>query len=179
MTETVTDAYLEILEEGYFEAKIAFDDLADENVWKRPAPGLLSLGELAGHIAYWEAIRLAGEGGTPTEVGFMQPDLSKCQVSSPLIDTQFAYYTATINTLPSEAHRAMTAEQVCHEMVRVHEEAVAHFRAFDPDLKSTPTGWPPPWTYRSFLTYLAFHVAYHTGQIYTVRHLLGDTPPDN
>ncbi len=179
MTETVTEAYLEVLEEGYFEAKIAFDDLADENVWKRPAPGLLSLGELAGHIAYWEAIRLTGEGGAQTEAGLLPLDLSKCTVHSPLIDPQFAYYTAAIQTLPSEAHRALTAQQVCREMVRVHTEAVAHFKALDPDLDSSPTGWPPPWTYRSFLTYLAFHVAYHTGQMYTVRHLLGDTPPDN
>ena len=57
------EAYLKVLELGYFEVKEAFEGLADENVWKRPAEGLLSVGELAGHIAYWEAVRLAGEGG--------------------------------------------------------------------------------------------------------------------
>ena len=31
----------------------------------------------------------------------------------------------------------------------------------------------------SMLTYAAIHVAYHVGQIYTVRHLLGETTPDN
>ena len=28
----------------------------------------------------------------------------------------------------------MTAEQVCGELLRVHEEAVAHFKALNPDL---------------------------------------------
>src|SRR5947209_5232436 len=84
------EVYLEGLEEGYYEVKFAFEGLADENVWKRPAAGLLSVGELAGHIAYWEAVRLAGEG----------EDLEKCRVSSPLIDNRFGYYPTTIATPP-------------------------------------------------------------------------------
>ncbi|MEO7717047.1 MAG: hypothetical protein ABIY70_12660 [Capsulimonas sp.] len=52
----MTEAYLEVLDLGYFEAPFAFEGLADENVWKRPAPGLLSVGELAGHIAYLSSL---------------------------------------------------------------------------------------------------------------------------
>src|SRR5205807_8520445 len=63
----MVEAYLSVLELGHYELKIAFEGLADENVWKRPAEGLLSVGELAGHIAYWEAVRLAGEGGDSDE----------------------------------------------------------------------------------------------------------------
>jgi len=133
----MVEAYLTALEEGYYEVKFAFEGLADENVWKRPAPGLLSVGEIAGHIAYWEAVKLAGEGGEP------EPDLAKCRVSSPLIDHRFGYYPATIATPPSEQHRAMTAEQVCSELLWVHEEAVAHFKALNPDLESSAPGWPP------------------------------------
>lgn len=48
--------YLTLLEQGYYEVTFAFDGLADENVWKRPTPGLLAVGELAGHVAYWEAV---------------------------------------------------------------------------------------------------------------------------
>lgn len=47
------ETYLEILEEGYFEVKFAFEGLADENVWKRPAEGLLPLGR-------WPAILPTG-----------------------------------------------------------------------------------------------------------------------
>ena len=170
---TETEAYLGVLEEGYFEVTEAFRGLADEYIWQRPTDGLLSVGELAGHIAYWEALRLAGEGGENP------PDLAKCRVSSPLIDGRFAYYPTTLATPPSEEHRAMTAEQVCQELMRVHRESVADFTTRNPDLESTPPGWPPKHTYRSFLTYLVFHVAYHTGQMYSARHLLGEPTPDN
>lgn len=170
---TQTEIHLAVLEEAYCEAKIAFEGLADAHVWKRPAEGLLSIGELAGHIAYWEAIRLAGEDRDD------EADLAKCRVSSPLIDNQFRYYPAILATPLSEEHRAMTAEAVCGELLRVHNEAMAFFKTLNPDLNASLPGLPPNFTYRAVLMYAGFHVAYHTGQIYTVRHLLGDKTPDN
>ncbi len=180
MGDTVreADAYLQVLDLGYFEVKEAFIGLADEHVWERPAAGLLSVGELAGHIAYWEAVRLAGEGGEPL-FGLTQPDLAKCRVTSLLIDHRFQYYPASVSTPPSEQHLAMTAEQVCRELVWVHEEATAYFKARNPDLASCPSGWPSGSSYGELLRYLTFHVAYHTGQIYSARHLLGEKTPDN
>ena len=179
----MVEAYLSVLELGYYEVKVAFEGLADQNVWKRPAEGLLSVGELAGHIAYWEAVRLAGVGGEAVslaeEGGEAELDLAKCPVSSPLIHPHFRYYSTTIANSPSEQHLAMTAEQVCGELLRVHEEAVAHFKALNPDLESNPPGWPSYWTYGEFLKYLTFHVSYHTGQMFSVRHLLGEETPDN
>jgi hypothetical protein len=163
------EACLKLLELGYYEVKFALEGLADENVWKRPAPDLLSVGELTGHIAYWEAIRLAGEG----------EDLTKCLVSSPLIDNRFGYYPNTIATPPAEQHLAMTAEQVYMELVRVHEETLAHFKALNPDPDARIPGCPTGFTYREYLKYAVFHIAYHTGQIYSVRHLLGEQTPDN
>ncbi len=168
------EAYLEVLEESYSEVTLAFEGLADENVWKRPAAGLLSIGELAGHIAYWEAVRLAGDGGEDPEHG-----LEKCAVSSPLIDPRFRYYTTNLPAPPTEAQRAMTAPQVCGELVRVHTESVAAFQAQYPHWNTDAPGWPPDADYAMFLKYGAFHVAYHTGQMYSVRHLLGDVPPSN
>jgi hypothetical protein len=170
----MVEAYLEALELGYYELQFAFEGMADENVWKRPAEGLLSVGELAGHIAYWIAVRFASDGGDPS-----RPDLTTCRVSSPLIDHRFAYYPMTIASQPSEQHLAMTAERVYREMVRVYEESVAYFKTRNPDLDSTPPGYPPEFTHRELLKYAAFHVAYHTGQMYSVRHLLGEETPDN
>jgi hypothetical protein len=165
----MVEACLKLLEVGYYEVKFAFEGLADENVWKRPAAGLLSVGELAGHIAYWEAIRLAGEG----------EEVTKCRVSSPLIDQRFQYLPTTIAAPPSEPHLAMTAEQVCGELLRVHEEAVAHFKALNPDPATRIPGCPTGFTYGEYLEYAVFHVAYHTGQMYSVRHLLGEETTDN
>lgn len=170
----MVETYLRVLELGYYEVQFAFEGLADENVWKRPAPGLISVGELAGHIAYWEAVRLAGGGEN-----HQKPDLSACPVSSPLLDDRFAYYPKTIATPPSEQHRSMTADAVYRELLRVHEEAVAHFNKRNPDPGTTPPGYPPEWTYGEMLKYLGFHIAYHTGQMYSARYLLGEEPPDN
>jgi hypothetical protein len=138
----MVEACLKLLELGYFEVKCAFEGLADENVWKRPAPGLLSVGELAGHHAFWEAVRLAGDG----------PDPARCRLSSPLIDRRFRYYPLTIATPPSEQHLAMTAEQVLRELLRVHEEALAHFKALNPDPNTRIPGCSTGFTYlfRSF-----------------------------
>jgi len=165
----MVEVCLKLLEVGYYEVKFALEGLADEHVWKRPAEGLLSVGELAGHIAYWEAVRLAGEG----------EDLAKCRVSSPLIDNRFGYYPKTLATPPSEQHLAMTAEQVYRELLRVHQEALAHFKALNPDPNTRIPGCPTGFTYGEYLEYAVFHIAYHTGQMYSARHLLGEETPDN
>lgn len=170
------DAYLSVLELAYYELPFAFEGLADEHVWKRPAEGLLSIGELAGHIAYGEALRFAYEVGAQSEG---EPDLSRCQVSSLLVDHRFHYYPTTIAKTPSEQQRAMTAQQVCEEVLRIHQESVVYFKAQNPDLDSIAPGWNTNFTYREFLKYAAFHVSYHTGQIYSARHLLGEQTPDN
>ena len=61
------------------------------------------------------------------------------------------------------------------ELLRVHEEAVAHFKALNPDMESPVPGLPAYWTYGTSLKYLVFHVAYHVGQIvYLARQFAGD-----
>lgn len=169
------EAYFTMLDMCYYELKFAFDGLADEHVWARPAEGLLSVGELAGHVALWEAVKFAGEG----KGGKMEPDMEKCRVRSPLVDPRFRYYTEILATKPSEEQLAMTAEQVLGDLLRVHEEAMAHFRASNVAEDTPAAGWPAWFTYGEFLKYAVFHVAYHTGQIYTARHLLGEHTPDN
>lgn len=166
------DALLEMLELSFYELQFAFEGLAHEHVWKRPAPQLLSIGEIAGHCAYWHMVRLVAPDAN-------DPDLSRCPVSSPLIDRRFRYYPGTLAEPPSEEHRALTAEQVYAELVRVHRETIERFKLLNPDLDTAPPGCEPQFTYREHLKYQAFHIAYHTGQIYSVRHLLGEKTPDN
>jgi hypothetical protein len=177
------DAYLQIIELGYFEVGEAFAGLADEHVWKRPAKGLLSIGEMAGHVAYWEAVKFAGDGGesaSPDPIadhGFA--DLSRCRVKSPLVNQRFRYQPDTLATSPSSEHLAMTAHQVHSELLRVHNEAIGYFKSLDLNLESPLPGWPPQYKCGDFLKYAAFHISYHTGQMYSARHLLGETTPDN
>ena len=167
--------YLAMFDEYYFEVGEAFKGLADENVWKRPAPGLLSVGELAGHVAYWEAVRYAGEGKADS----WEPDLEKCRISSPLVQRHFHYYGATLEDPLPEDLKALTAAQVHAELSRVHKESMEALLASDAGLDDPVPGWPSQSKVRNFVTYSLFHVSYHTGQMYTVRHLLGETTPDN
>ena len=167
------DMHLKSLDLCYFEVTEAFKGLANEHVWKRPTPRLLSVGELAGHIAYWEAVRFASDSAD----GKSYRDLSNCRISSPLLDERFSYYTGTVDTAPSDEQLAMTAEQVSGELLRVHKEAMEHLKALNPVMASQAPHWHAD--YNDFLRYVAFHIAYHTGQMYTIRHLLGETPPDN
>lgn len=160
---------LKLLEDGYFEVQFAFEGLTDEKVWTRPHPKLLSIGELAGHIAYGEATRLAGEG----------EDLSKCRIQSPLIDARFWYYPTSLDATLGEEQFSMTAQQVYEELIRIHQECIVQFKALNPAPDTPIPGCRSGFTYGTYLDYAVFHIAYHTGQMYSVRHLLGDETNDN
>lgn len=170
------ETYLDLLELDYFEISEAFKTLTDENVWKRPADTLLSVGELVGHICYAEASRL-GSGGDRDDDAATNTD--NCRVTSPLIDSRFEYYPNTVATSPSKEHLAMTANDVFQELMRVHTESVAVFREKNPDLDKGEPDWPEGMTHKENLKYLIFHMAYHTGQIYSVMHLLGEKTVNN
>jgi hypothetical protein len=169
------ETYLSLLDLCYFEVTEAFKGLADDHVWKRPGSILLSVGELAGHVAYWEAVRFAGEGTD----GSSSRDLSNCKVHSPLLDPRFAYYTTNLTTPPSEAQLALTAKQVLDELLRVHNESMEFLKALNPNLDVPAPYWGEQSNLRELLKYVIFHIAYHTGQMYSVRHLLGEETPDN
>ena len=161
------EIHLKALDLCYFEVTEAFKGLADEHVWQRPAPGLLSIGEIAGHVAYWEAARFASDPEGD--------DLAGCSIQSPLLDIRFRYYTTTLPATPVQLE--MTAEQVCAELVRVHNEAMECLKAANLDTASPAPHWHS--SYDDLLRYIAFHIAYHTGQMYSARHILGETTPDN
>lgn len=167
------DTCLKLLDLGYFEAKIAFDGLADANVWKRPASGLVSIGEIAGHVAYWQAVKFAGDGKQA------ETDDDKRRVHSLLIDWRFRYLPTTLQNPPSQEHLSMGAVEVRSELLRVHKESMEQFKNANIDLETSPAGYAPNFKYGALLQYAVFHVAYHTGQIYTARHLLGEETPDN
>jgi hypothetical protein len=157
--------------EGHRELAIALDDLEDKDVWVRPHPRLLSIGELVGHITYYEAIRTSAS----EPISQDQPDLSKVRIKSVLIDPRFRYYSPNVEELVT---LDIGAKQLAAEVKRVHEEAKTEVLKLDPDYKD-PMASLVGWTWGYHLQYRSFHVAYHCGQIYSVRHLLGHTPEDN
>jgi hypothetical protein len=152
------DLLIKALDSAQWELSEAFKGLPDGDVWKRPDPRLLSVGELAAHVAYWEAKSFFGD-----------------DFESPLTGPASRYYTSNVGE-PLEL--PMGAEAVLAEVRRIHEAAKASFLAepHDSEEKNANRG---DWTWGFTLEYQLFHVAYHAGQMYSVRHLLGHQPVDN
>lgn len=156
---------VEAWDEAHREFAIAFEGLSDEDLWTRPHPRLLSVGELAGHVAYWQAVWTMGGGDH-------RPDLAQLSVQSPLLDNAFRYYTSTVE---QAIKLNLGIAEVLYEVRRIHEAA----KALVAD-KAKEDPYPGQWgTWGNFVQYQAFHVAYHTGQAYSVRHLLGHETEDN
>lgn len=153
------DLLVKALDTAHWEMGEAFKELPDIDVWRRPDPRLLSVGELACHVAYWEAQSFLGEGGT----------------ESPLIVPAARYYTSH-SAEPFEL--SMGAEEVFKELQRIHALCKDSFTAHPHDSEE-PNPNRNDWTWGWTLEYQAFHLAYHTGQMYSVRHLLGHQPVDN
>lgn len=163
------DVVISAWEEAHWEFSLAFEGLPDEDVWKRPHPNLLSIGELAGHVAFWEAVRFVGPGQTN------QPDMEMIGIKSPLINRAFRYYSSSIDQ-PVEL--GLTAAEVLAEFNRIHQVCKETIAAVAHDSEDPIPGHPKA-TWGSTMKYQVFHVAYHTGQAYSVRHLLGQTTTDN
>ncbi len=118
----------------------------------------MSIGEQAAHIAYGEARWILGEG-----------------FDSPFTVPAVRYYPYSIEeplVLP------MSAAEVYAEVKRVHEACKADLLANPRNLEET-SPYRSDWTWGYTLQYEAFHIAYHTGQIYSIRHLLGHQTADN
>jgi hypothetical protein len=156
---------IEAWDEAYRELGIALENMPDEDLWKRPHPRLLSVGELAGHVAYGQAAWTLGP-------GIDRPDMAQLSIESPLLHEGFRYYTTNVE----HAHQVdLDAGQVLHELLKIHEAAKAAVAG-----KGKDDVYPGHWgTWGAVVQYQVFHVAYHTGQAYSVRHLLGHETEDN
>lgn len=150
------EVLVKVLDLGVWEMGEAFSGLGDGDVWRRADGRLLSVGELAAHVAYWEA----------ESAGVM--------AGSALVDSVARYYSVTLG---SPLVLEMGAEAVYGEVKRVHESAREVFLAVEDLGEAHPSR--EGWDWRGILEYQAFHFGYHTGQIYSVRHLLGHQTVDN
>jgi len=159
---------------AHWEFGEALEGLEDADLWRRPAPALLSVGELIGHMAYCEATRFTGPAVSDDPRG-------------PLVDQVFSYYESQV------ANRVVLpigVAQAAADLERIHESAVAKVRDLAPDSEALPPpGIQGMWegsNWGDLLNYMVFHVAYHTGQaysarhlIYSARHLIGHRTKDN
>ena len=151
------EGYVEAWDIAHWELTLAFEGLDDIDLWRRPHPNLLSIGELAGHVA-------SSEG-----------QLAQPIPESPLVDRQFGYY---LNQVDDPIALDLTVDQVLAELQKVHEAAKAAALAVE-DVNAK-VHWRDDWTWFQCVQYIAcFHVGYHTGQAFSVRHLFGHKTNDN
>lgn len=149
------DLLLKVWDIAHWELGEAFKGLPDADVWRRPTPNLLSIGEICAHLAYSESHNFA------------------LDTTSPLIEKSARYFPYLI---AEGMELSMGAEAVYQEVERIH--VLAKEKSAGQDLDGiTPNR--PDWTWRAMLEYMGFHVAYHTGQIYSVRHFFGHETEDN
>lgn len=148
---------LKPLDSAIWEMGEAFGGLGDGEVWARAHPRLLSVGELAAHVAFGEARWILGS------------------FDSPLATEKASYYPDSVEA-PLSLN--MGAEALYAEVQRVHSACRTFILETRPDLDGA-SPYRSDWTWGGTLEYMAFHIAYHTGQMYSVRHLLGHETPDN
>lgn len=151
------DLLLKALDTAHWEMGEAFKGLPDDDVWRRAHPKLLSIGELAAHVGYWEAQSFIGE------------------FESPLTDGLAKYYTTNVD---APFTKPLGAEQVYDELKRIHQACKAAFLA-EPRNPGDKCPTRQDWTWGGLVEYQVFHLSYHTGQMYSVRHLMGHQTVDN
>lgn len=143
---------------AHWELGEAFQGMPDADLWTRPHPRLLSVGEIAAHIASSEAAYFVGG-----------------QIETPLLDARVRYYTPN---LESPFRAELGAAALYAEVQRIHAVAKEALEANLPNADAA-NPYREDWTWAQLLEYMVFHVAYHTGQIYSVRHLMGHETVDN
>ena len=142
---------------GYFEQGEALRDMPEEELWTRANPRLLSVGELVAHIGYGE---LQWIGGVE---------------DSPFADDRLQYYPHTLN---HPVQLPLSCAQLQEEVERIHAAAKAKVLAADPDYDE-PFSGDSERTWGVRVAYMTFHVGYHTGQIYSLRHAMGHETENN
>ena len=164
------DLLIKAWDSAMWELTLVFEELPDEDLWRRPHPKLLSVGELAGHVAYGSAVQTS-EPPIDREKDFH----SQILIKSPLVDPAFQYYLTEVD---NPVILDLSTEQVLGELKRVHEASRAQVTKGDRNVDDKIAG-RDDWTWGYLVEYMGFHVAYHAGQAYSVRHLLGHTTTDN
>lgn len=145
------------MDSAIWEMGEAFDGLADDDLWLRPHPRLLSVGELAVHVAYGE-------------IRWLHPELASL-LSLP----EVGYY---LDSVDKPLALQMGTTELYAEVKRVHEACKANVLRTRPELGAVHPG-RDDWTWGYALEYMAFHIAYHTGQMYSARHLMGHETTNN
>lgn len=148
---------------AHWEFSLVYEELADDDLWRRADPKLLSVGEIVCHMAYWQIIY----------ANKLNP---AAPIESPLMRDEARYYLTSKDT---PLRLEMGVKAVAKEFDRIQKAFKATLTGIDAERDALLTCEGPGRTFGEFVDYMVFHVAYHTGQAFTVRHLMGHKTNDN
>lgn len=157
------DSQSQAWDAAHWEFSLVFEDLADGDLWRRAHPNLLSIGEIVCHMVYWQT----------NYASKLSPGLG---IDSPLRRDEARYYLTSVDqplVLP------LSVSEVAQEFDRVQKAVKETFLQIDLGRDAPLTVEGPGRTFGEFADYMVFHVAYHTGQAFSVRHLMGHKTNDN
>ncbi len=155
----------------YFEVDLVFDGIQAENLHRRPASNLISISEHCAHLVRSEASIVERYlFGRPPE-----------QWADSLMRRAVFGWPPTMLESPVETDLALlTLAEVKDSLVREHERCLRSAQALAlPASHQFDDDWTRCRTVADRLRIAAYHVAYHMGQIYSARHMLGEETPEN
>lgn len=155
----------------YFETDLVLGGVHAEHLHRRPAPNLISISEHLAHVARSEASivcrYLAGQADHEWHTSVLRKPI-------------FGWPPTMLESDVDVELASMDLDALKGEYLRLHEECYA--LALTLDLSADcefQDGWDRVTSVRDRLRIAAYHVGYHAGQIYTVRHLFGEETPEN
>lgn len=155
----------------YFEVDLLFEGLSESNLHRRPAPNLLAVSEHVAHLVRSEASIVERYlWGRPQE-----------EWADSLMRRAKFGWPPTLLAEPVDAElRQLDVPGVYDELMRQHARCYQSALALElPADFEFGDDWDRCRTVRDRLRIAAYHVAYHAGQIYSVRHWLGEETPEN
>ncbi len=155
----------------YFETDLLFEGLSEANLHRRPAPTLLSVSEHAAHVTRSEASIF-----NRYLFGQSRDSLDDCLFRRP----EFGWPPTMVEGPVNPELARLSVHEVKEEYLKQHARCYALAQTLElPADHGFDDDWTRVRTVRDRLRIAAYHVAYHAGQIYTVRHLLGEETPEN
>jgi hypothetical protein len=146
-------------DEAHVDLQTALTGTPDADLWVRPHPRLVSVGELGGHVAFWEVVNVFESSARP---------------ASFLNDQRFA----ELDPAAIAPDFDVTTEQLAAELARLHGLAVQELKRLNPTADQV-VDFKPEVSWKWRVTSMVIHAAYHAGQIYSARHVLGHETPEN
>ncbi len=157
---------------SFVDLDMAFEGLSLDTLHHRPNQNTISIAEIAAHTVYSEAsIILRYLLGVPKE------DWG----DHLMLRDPYGWPPTILEHPPKPELLAMNPQEVKQSWRDQHQRILTALDGYDkgPDHRFQDEWSEAAPDVETRLRFAAYHVAYHIGQIYTIRHILGEDTPDN